>query len=139
MSDEKGLIGPFLSLVAGAVILIVGLIELTAGEELILGVQQSTGLLGVAAGFSILVAAGFSFQFPEHHAPIGGLVLLLAFLSLTSDIGVGFLLAALGGTCLIAFEPGPFPFHSLSAPATTVGGGSAPQSAAVPDSEKGSP
>ena len=132
VSDNRHLAGPVLSVVAGVVIAIVGAIEISVGEELILGVATSVGALGVLAGLGITITGAFGFEYPESHTGLGVIVLLLAILSLTSDIGVGFLLAVLGGTCLIVFGPEDWPSHLLSTTTTTMYSGGVPENVTPP-------
>jgi hypothetical protein len=120
VSDEKALAGPILSLVGGLVILIVAIVEIYAGELTNIQELINFGFVGAVFGFFIVVVAICGFAYWESHVAIGVLVILLAFPTLVSGVGVGFLLAVLGGTCSIVFGPEEVTLVPLPAAAAPV-------------------
>jgi len=118
VTDDKAIAGPILSFVGGLVILIVGAAEAYVGQAVgaaasMAGLPNTgsaadivwIGIVGGFCGFVIMVLAIIANLSTDFRGPLGALILLFSLFSLVSSIGVGFLLAVLGGTATIAFGP----------------------------------
>ncbi len=105
MSEDKQIAGPILSLVGGLVILVTGIVETYVGYVANVGFVTDVGLLGGLFGFIIIVLAICGFIYLESHRVVGVLVIVFALLSLVNSDAAGFILAVLGGTCIIVFGP----------------------------------
>lgn len=105
MPDDREIAGPILSLVGGVAILFLGGVQLYVGESTNFVWLAGQGFVGALFGVIIIIVAIDGFLYRESQRALGVVAIALAFVTLVSSIGVGFLLVALGGTCLIVFGP----------------------------------
>jgi len=142
MTDNKLVGGPILSFVGGFVIFIVGALELSAGEtaaastptgfpvSVVSGALIDAGVVGIVCGLIIVALAILAGLYSDFHGVLGGFVILFSLISLASGIGVGFLLAVLGGTGCIVFGPEEnFPHYALALGTRPMSTGVAPTAA----------